>query len=104
MLNSGLEYWVAEVQPLFDAPTTCTPPREMIATNIWFWIGFVAFILAMLALDLGVFHRTVHEVRPKEAAIWTGGCVGVSLLFAAGLAHYYGRHAALTSVPRAVIE
>ncbi len=103
-MNSGLEHWVAEVQPLFDAPTTCTPPREMIATNIWFWIGFVAFILAMLALDLGVFHRTVHEVRPKEAAIWTGVWVGLALLFDAGLAHYYGTHQALTFLTGYVIE
>ena len=42
----------------------------MIATNIWFWFGFVGFILAMLSLDLGVFHRTPHEVRASEAAIY----------------------------------
>ena len=40
----------------------------MIATNIWFWVGFIAFVLAMLALDLGVFHRTPHVVSPKEAS------------------------------------
>ena len=56
----------------------------MIQTNIWFWVGFVGFVLAMLALDLGVFHRTPHEVRPKEAAIWTAVWVALALLFAAG--------------------
>ena len=35
----------------------------MIATNIWFWVGFIAFVLAMLALDLGVFNRTPHVVQ-----------------------------------------
>jgi len=43
----------------------------MVATNIWFWIGFIAFVLSMLALDLGVFNRTPHVVSAKEAGIWT---------------------------------
>ena len=53
-----------------------------IATNLWFWIGFIAFVLAMLALDLGVFHREAHEVRPREAALWTVLWVTLALLFA----------------------
>ena len=40
----------------------------MVATNIWFWVGFVAFVLAMLALDLGVFNRRPHVVGAREAA------------------------------------
>jgi hypothetical protein len=39
----------------------------------WMWIGFLAFVLAMLALDLGVFHRQAHKVSVKEAAIWSAG-------------------------------
>jgi tellurite resistance protein TerC len=35
------------------------------------WIGFTLFVLAMLALDLGVFHRRAHEVRVKEALLWS---------------------------------
>lgn len=76
----------------------------MIATNIWFWIGFVAFVLAMLALDLGVFHRKVHEVRPTEAAIWTGVWIALALLFAAGLGYFFGSHQALTFLTGYVIE
>lgn len=76
----------------------------MIATNIWFWIGFVGFILAMLALDLGVFHRRVHEVRSKEAAIWTGVWVCLALIFAGGLARFYGPRHALTFLTGYVIE
>ena len=76
----------------------------MIATNIWFWIGFIAFILAMLALDLGVFHRKVHEVRAREAAIWTTVWVALALAFAGGLAWFYGRHQALTFLTGYVIE
>jgi tellurite resistance protein TerC len=76
----------------------------MIATNIWFWIGFIAFVLAMLALDLGVFNRKVHEVRPREAATWTAVWVGLALLFAGGLWLFSGRTPALTFLTGYVIE
>jgi tellurite resistance protein TerC len=33
----------------------------------WLWIGFNAFVLAMLALDLGVFHRHAHVVTFRES-------------------------------------
>ena len=74
------------------------------ATNIWFWLGFIAFVLAMLALDLGVFHRKAHEVRPREAGIWTGVWVTLALLFAVGLYFVEGRHVALTFLTGYVIE
>jgi tellurite resistance protein TerC len=76
----------------------------VIATNIWFWIGFIAFVLAMLALDLGVFQRKVHEVRPKEAAIWTAIWVALALIFAGGLAWFHGSEPALTFLTGYVIE
>jgi len=76
----------------------------MVATNIWFWVGFIAFVLAMLALDLGVFHRKAHEVRPKEAGIWTAIWVALALLFAAGLYFFSGRHVALTFLTGYVVE
>src|SRR5262245_6248764 len=76
----------------------------MIDANIWFWIGFIAFVLAMLALDLGVFHREAHEVRPKEAAIWTAVWVALALLFALGLGALRGRTAGLTFLTGYVIE
>jgi tellurite resistance protein TerC len=75
-----------------------------VATNIWFWIGFIAFVLAMLALDLGVFHRKAHEVRPREAAIWVAVWVSLALLFAAGLWYFEGSSVALTFLTGYVIE
>jgi tellurite resistance protein TerC len=76
----------------------------MVATNIWFWIGFVAFVLAMLALDLGVFNRRPHVVSAKEAATWTAVWVGLALVFAAGLAVLESQQAALTFLTGYVIE
>jgi tellurite resistance protein TerC len=77
---------------------------HMLATNIWFWVGFIAFVLAMLALDLGVFHRQAHEVRPREAGIWTAVWVTLALLFAGGLYVLSGRHVALTFLTGYVVE
>jgi tellurite resistance protein TerC len=76
----------------------------MIATNIWFWVGFIAFVLTMLSLDLGVFHRTPHMVSAKEAAIWTAVWVALALVFAAGLFHFYGHRPGLTFLTGYVVE
>ena len=74
------------------------------ATNIWLWVGFVGFVLAMLALDLGVFHRKAHEVRPREAAVWVIVWVTLALVFALGLWHFKGSDPALTFLTGYVIE
>jgi TerC family integral membrane protein len=76
----------------------------MLQTNIWFWVGFIVFVLAMLSLDLGVFHRSPHEVRPKEAGIWVAVWVALALAFAGGLFVYAGHHVALTFLTGYVIE
>jgi tellurite resistance protein TerC len=75
-----------------------------IAVNMWFWVVFVGFVLAMLALDLGVFHRKVHVVHPKEAATWVTVWVALALAFAGGLFYFYGHHVALTFLTGYVIE
>ena len=58
--------------------------------QIWLWIGFNLFILAMLALDLGVFHRKAHVVSLKESMTWTFIWIGLALLFNFGVYKYYG--------------
>lgn len=49
---------------------------------IWMWIGFIAFVLLMLALDLGVFHRKAHVVTVKEAVAWSAVWIALGLVFA----------------------
>ena len=49
--------------------------------SIWLWIGFNVFVLALLALDLGVFHREAHAVSGREALIWSGVWISLSLVF-----------------------
>lgn len=45
------------------------------------WAGFICFVIAMLALDLGVLNRKAHVVRAREALTWTGVCVALALAF-----------------------
>lgn len=54
----------------------------------WFYAAFLAFVLLMLALDLGVFHRKAHEVSFKEATIWSIVWITLALIFN-GLFYYY---------------
>jgi tellurite resistance protein TerC len=68
------------------------------------WIGFTAFILAMLALDLGVFHRKAHVVRLKEAAIWSGIWVSLALAFNGWVYWYYGSQKGLEFTTGYLIE
>jgi tellurite resistance protein TerC len=49
------------------------------------YLGFLLFVLLMLALDLGVFHRKAHEVSFKEATVWSVVWVTLALIFNAGL-------------------
>jgi len=52
---------------------------------IWLWIGFNLFVLLMLALDLGVFHRKAHVVSIREATIWSVVWIALALVFNLGL-------------------
>jgi tellurite resistance protein TerC len=47
----------------------------------WFYLGFILFIFVVLALDLGVFHKSAHEVSVKESSIWTAVWIGLALIF-----------------------
>lgn len=63
----------------------------MITTEVALWGGFTLFILAMLALDLGVFHRKAHVVTTKEALIWFGVWTGLALIFNLGIVLFHER-------------
>lgn len=54
----------------------------------WFYAGFTLFVLMMLTLDLGVFHREEHPVSFKEATIWSAVWVSLALAFNV-LIYYY---------------
>lgn len=57
--------------------------------KLFFWIGFNIFVILMLLLDLGVFNRKAHEIKLKEALIWSGVWVLLALAFNVGLYYFY---------------
>ncbi|MGH7481075.1 MAG: TerC family protein [Longimicrobiales bacterium] len=70
----------------------------------WFWIGFGAFVLVMLALDLGVFHKKDHVISVKEATAWVGVWVSLALAFNVGIYFYAGGGPALEFLTGYLIE
>jgi tellurite resistance protein TerC len=72
--------------------------------QIWLWVGFNVFVLAMLALDLGVFHRKAHIVSFRESITWTVVWVALALLFNGGVWHFYGSQKALEFFTGYLIE
>ena len=76
----------------------------MIPDTLWLWLGFTGFVLAMLALDLGVVNRTAHVVSYREAALWSGVWIGLALAFNVVLYLWRGPDVALQFFTGYVIE
>jgi len=72
--------------------------------NIWFWVGFNIFVLLMLALDLGIFHKTHHVVSVKEALIWSGIWIFFALCFNGFIFYIAGETKALEFLTGYLIE
>mgnify|MGYP001949174414 CR=1 FL=1 len=72
--------------------------------SIWWWVAFNALVIALLALDLGVFHRDAHVVRTKEAAIWSAVWVTLSLLFGLFVYAEFGQQAGTEFITGYLIE
>ena len=74
------------------------------SSRVWMWVAFNAFVLVMLAVDLGVLHRRAHEVRLKEALVWSGIWIALALLFALGVYSWDGPQPALEFLTGYLIE
>lgn len=72
--------------------------------NGFVWAGFLLFVLLMLALDLGVFHRNSHEVKIREALIWSAVWISLALLFNVGVYFLMGKEKAIEFLTGYVIE
>ncbi len=68
------------------------------------WIGFHVFILIALVIDLGIFHRDAHEVKFKEALLWSGIWLSLALFFNAGIYYFRGSEAALEFLAGYLVE
>jgi tellurite resistance protein TerC len=72
--------------------------------QIMLWVVFNIFVLAMLALDLGVFHRKAHVIRVKEALVWSALWISLALLFDLGIYFWRGPETALEFLTGYLIE
>ncbi|BAC92350.1 glr4409 [Gloeobacter violaceus PCC 7421] len=77
---------------------------EVNMDSLWIWVGFNAFVLGMLALDLGVFHRKSHAVSFKEALTWSGVWIALAMVFNVGLYFWMGPEPALEFFTGYLIE
>jgi tellurite resistance protein TerC len=72
--------------------------------NIYVWFGFLLFIIAVLAIDLGLFHRKSHEVKIREALVWSAVWIALALIFNYLIYIYMGKVKALEFLTGYVIE
>ncbi len=68
------------------------------------WVGFFVFVLALLALDLGVFHKKAHDVSLKEAGAWSAVWMGLAAAFNVGVYYLFGPDRALEFATGYLIE
>jgi tellurite resistance protein TerC len=68
------------------------------------WVGFNLFVIALLAVDLGIFHREAHEVSMREAATWSAVWVALALSFNYVIYYFLGRQAGLEFLTGYLIE
>ena len=78
--------------------------RSGLSPSIWFWVGFNAFILAALALDLGLIGRKSHVISFREAAVRSAVWFALAMAFALGLYWLESSEAALTFLTGYLIE
>ena len=68
------------------------------------WLSFLGFVLVMLALDLGVFHRKAHDITLREASLWTAVWVALAGVFSVGVYWLFGPKRALEFTTGYLIE
>jgi len=72
--------------------------------SIWLWGGFILFVVVMLVLDLGIFNRKNHEMKVKEALLWSLFWIGLALLFNAGIYIFMDHELALQFLAGYLLE
>jgi tellurite resistance protein TerC len=77
---------------------------QVIGEPLWMWLGFLIFVLALLAFDLGVLHRRSHEIGIAESLKLSAFYIGLGVAFSAWIWHRLGADAALDYLTGFVVE
>ena len=72
--------------------------------DTWLFVGFTVFVLTMLALDLGVFHRKAHVVSAREAGSWVAVWMSLAMVFAVIIYFWKGSESALLFITGYLVE
>lgn len=103
---SDLLYWRLRL-PHHARRTSLSVVGEIVfmdSERLLLWIAFNAFVLGMLAVDLGIFHRKAHSVSIKEASVWSVVWVSLAMIFNLGIYFAWGQEKALEFLTGYVIE
>ncbi len=71
---------------------------------LWMWLGFIGIVIGLMALDLGVFHRTSHEIGVKESLLMSAFYISLGLAFGGWVWRYLGADAGMLYVTGFVVE
>jgi tellurite resistance protein TerC len=72
--------------------------------QVIFWVAFNVFVITMLVLDLGVFHRKSHVIKFKESLVWCAIWISLALLFNVGIYIWDGKKMAIEFLTSYLIE
>ena len=72
--------------------------------SVWLFVGFTVFLVFMLAIDLGIFHRKAHVVGLREASLWYAVWVSLAVIFNIGIFLWQGHDKGLEFLTGYVIE
>lgn len=72
--------------------------------QVLLWVGFSVFVVTVLALDLGVFHRKSHDVSIKEALVWSAVWISLALIFNIGIYIWRDSESALAFLTGYLLE
>jgi tellurite resistance protein TerC len=72
--------------------------------QVLLWVIFNIFVVTMLALDLGVFHRTAHVINVREALAWCALWITLAMLFNLGIYFWHGSEPALEFLTGYLLE
>jgi tellurite resistance protein TerC len=75
-----------------------------LGTPLWMWLGFIAIVFALMALDLGVLNRKAHEIGVRESLLMSAFYIGLGLAFGAWIWWYLGPEPGMLYVTGFVVE
>jgi len=77
---------------------------DFLGKPIWIWLTFLAIVVALLALDLGVLHRDDREIGVRESLWLSAGYIGMGLLFGGWVWWYLGAQSGIDYLTGFLVE